>query len=120
MTKSPVRVLVCGGRDYMDHQNVAQVLRTIHAETPIVELIHGSARGADTFAGNWAIEMSIKVSAYPADWKTHGRSAGPMRNKRMLEDGHPDLVVAFPGGRGTADMVKRAVMVGIGIIKVTK
>ena len=42
------------------------------------------------------------------DWKKYGKKAGPLRNQQMLEEGKPDLVVAFPGGNGTADMVRRA------------
>ena len=54
---------------------------------------------------------------FPADWIRHGRAAGPIRNEQMLREGCPDLVVAFhddPGlGRGTADMVRRALAAGV-------
>ena len=51
--------------------------------------------------------------AYPANWKKHGRAAGPIRNKQMLEEAKPDLVIAFPGGAGTANMVKQAREAGV-------
>ena len=53
-----------------------------------------------------------------ADWAKHGRKAGPIRNQRMIDEGRPDLVVAFPGGTGTADMVERARVAGIRVIEI--
>jgi hypothetical protein len=57
---------------------------------------------------------------YPADWAKHGRAASPIRNQQMLDEGRPNLVVAFPGGRGTADMVRRARSAGVEVIEVDK
>jgi UDP-N-acetylmuramoylalanine-D-glutamate ligase len=54
----------------------------------------------------------------PADCETHGRSADPIRNRRTLDEGKPDLVVAFPGGRGTAHMVSQARAAGVRVIEV--
>jgi hypothetical protein len=46
--------------------------------------------------------------------------AGPLRNYQMLEEGKPDLVVAFPGGGGTKDMVRRAVKAGVSVHEVNR
>jgi UDP-N-acetylmuramoylalanine-D-glutamate ligase len=62
--------------------------------------------------------MRIPVETYEADWDTHGKAAGPIRNKRMLDEGKPDLVVAFPGGRGTANMISQARKAGVEVIEV--
>lgn len=83
-----------------------------------VRVIHGAARGADTLAHEWAAHHEIPVDVYPADWQAHGRAAGPIRNARMLEEGKPDVVVAFKGGRGTADMVRRARASGVPVVEV--
>ena len=56
------------------------------------------------------------VEEYPADWKKYGKSAGPLRNQRMIDEGKPDLVVAFPGGVGTADMISRAKAYNISVL----
>jgi hypothetical protein len=64
-------------------------------------------------AFNWAKDRGVEVLEFSADWKTHGKSAGPMRNRQMLNDGQPTAVVAFPGGRGTADMIRAAKAVGL-------
>ncbi|WP_218916547.1 SLOG family protein [Rubinisphaera brasiliensis] len=77
--------------------------------------MHGDARGADRLAGEWAADRGVEVLACAANWKVHGRAAGPISNRRMLDES-PDLLVAFPGGRGTADMVKAAKKAGVKIV----
>lgn len=103
------RVLVCGGRDYTDLNRVWDVLDEIKPS----HVIEGGARGADDLASRWAFSREVPCDTYPANWEAHGPAAGPIRNQYMLIDGKPDLVVAFPGGRGTADMVRRARKAGI-------
>ena len=98
------RVLVCGGRKYSNYSHLKMVLSSFE---PAV-VISGKAPGADSLAERWAKEAGVKFEGYPADWKTNGRAAGPIRNQQMLDEGKPDFVIAFPGGKGTADMVKRA------------
>lgn len=121
VTSSPqgLRVLVCGGRDFDDRELMERVLTRIDAEHPISVIIEGGGRGADHLAFSIAsVGNRWGTSTYDADWETHGRAAGPMRNQRMLDEGKPDLVVAFPGGRGTANMVKLALKAGVRVIEV--
>lgn len=99
-----MRVLVTGGRDFSDLALLTGALDHLHAQHPFTVLIHGDASGADRLSGEWAESRGIQVEARPADWKKHGRAAGPIRNSQMLDE-RPDIVVAFPGGKGTADMV---------------
>lgn len=108
-----IRVLVTGGRTYSDANRVYEVLDTIHAELGITVLIHGAANGADALARAWAESHDIPWIGCHADWRTHGKSAGPIRNAGMLADHKPDLVVAFKGNRGTADMVRQARAAGV-------
>lgn len=103
-----MRVLVCGGRDYADRDFLRLALSELHRELAIACLIDGAAPGADSLAHEWAVDTGIPTERYPADWDTYGKAAGAIRNRRMLVEGKPDLVVAFPGGRGTADMVRQA------------
>lgn len=113
-----MRVLVCGGRDYRDAAHLDRVLQQINAEGAIDTIIHGAARGADQLGEAWGLRWGKNLEPYPADWGTFGLSAGPRRNAVMLRDGKPDLVVAFPGGKGTADMVRRARRAGVRVIEV--
>lgn len=118
--KKDIRVLVCGGRDYTDYKTVRETLERIHREHTIAVLVHGGARGADGLAAHWAsLYPRIVIECHRADWGGRGKKAGPERNKRMLET-NPDMVVAFPGGNGTAHMVsisraagKRVIHVGV-------
>ena len=112
-------LLVCGGRDYADAETVFSALDALHAKTPIECLIEGGAKGADALARAWAQQRGVRVQTFPADWKRHGRSAGPKRNQQMIEV-RPDMVMAFPGGRGTADMVRRARAVGVAVVEMTQ
>jgi predicted Rossmann-fold nucleotide-binding protein len=55
---------------------------------------------------------------FPANWPKHGKGAGFIRNQQMLNEGKPDLMIAFPGGKGTADMIEKAIKAGIKVIEV--
>lgn len=103
-----IPVLVCGGRCFKDTAAIAEVLDQVHATRGIGRLIHGNAAGADRLAEAWAQARGIPTVACPADWAKYGLRAGPIRNSQMLAEHRPQLVVAFPGGPGTADMVRQA------------
>lgn len=133
-----MRILVCGGRNFgnlsalvADSVSRAQVekeynfiLRSLDKLAqddwpksepdqygnwlPKVTIISGGASGVDSVAIDWAVVNWCPFEEFKADWKLHGRQAGPIRNQRMIDIGKPDLVVAFPGGNGTADMMRRA------------
>ncbi|WP_352812796.1 DUF2493 domain-containing protein [Mesorhizobium sp. M0387] len=131
-------VLVCGGRQFgvpldhgpslpsdvdliradQDRKFLFQALDRLHQERAISIVIHGDADGADRLSGTLAESRQIPVRAFPADWETHRRAAGPIRNKQMLDEGTPDLVVAFPGGRGTANMVLQSRSAGVSVMEV--
>ena len=125
-----MRLLVCGGRDYRDQKHIDDVLNHIHAKRPITRLIHGDASGADTCGASWGRRNigADRVDPYPADWtdtshpgavirwrngKAYDAKAGHRRNARMLMLGCPDLVLAFPGGAGTGNMIGLARRAGV-------
>lgn len=110
-----MRVLVTGGREFSDAKVIHDLLSMVHKETPLTTLIHGNAKGVDRICGEWAEDNGIEVISCPANWKRHGRAAGMIRNQQMLKDHTPDLLVAFPGGPGTANMIERARLAGIQI-----
>lgn len=120
------RVLVCGGRDYDDRLRffsfMDRVLETIggtrESKRRDVVIIHGAARGADSLADDYGRERGLRVIRYPADWKTHRKAAGPIRNKLMLTDGQPHVIIAFEGGNGTADMIRQGKKAGVPVYEV--
>ena len=105
----PVRIIVCGGRDYADRAFVFQVLDKIHTLRGICEVIQGECpTGADRWAREWAVNMGKTLTRCRAEWEKYGKRAGPIRNRQMLEL-KPDGVVAFDtGGPGTRDMISAA------------
>lgn len=121
-----LRLLVCGGRDFHDWPKMWAWLDDLDRREGIGLVIDGAqkkeirdrwgnvieVRGADYWANGWAIAREKKTLRFPADWSL-GRRAGPIRNQRMLDEGRPNAVAHFPGGRGTADMVRRATAAGV-------
>lgn len=88
-----------GSREWTDGRIVAAVIEGLaEIEGGDVTVIHGAARGADTTADCAAIAGGFPVEPYPADWATHGKAAGPIRNQQMLDEGKPDVVIAFKDG----------------------
>ena len=109
--KNRYRVLVCGDRDWDDVEFMYDELDKL-ADIANPHIIHGAARGADRIAGEWAKSRMVPVRPFPADWDQYGKAAGPIRNQQMLDEGKPDLVMAFhndiENSKGTRDMVRRA------------
>jgi hypothetical protein len=138
-----MRILVCGGRGYgvptllpeingqpLDTPEAAEAraeaergrflrsLQHICDTNDVDAIIEGCATGADSLAEAFARIYGIVLRHFPADWTTYGRDAGQRRNGQMLVEGRPDLVVAFPGGRGTANMIAQAEKAGIPVRRV--
>jgi predicted polyphosphate/ATP-dependent NAD kinase len=108
------RVCVTGGRDFGDTSLVESIfdeLRIGIGDT----VVNGGCSGADTVCQQVAMRRLANVETHHANWKEHGRAAGPIRNREMLKSG-VDVLIAFPGGRGTADCVNAAKKLGIRVI----
>lgn len=121
-----MRLLVCGGRNYTDRSRVYNEIAIainwvsygncdndswLPAKGTVI--ISGGAPGADQLAADWAAIHFVPLEEYIAAWELYGKAAGPIRNAQMLEQGKPDLVLAFPGGKGTANMVAQARAAGV-------
>lgn len=126
------KILVCGGREYKDEETVFYILDALmdtmnlwawsarqQKHVAFCEIIHGGAKGADSIAHSWAVDRGAIIKVYKAEWEKHGNAAGPIRNTKMLHQGKPDLVVAFPGGKGTAHMVGLAENEGVEVKVIT-
>lgn len=98
------RIIVTGGRDYNNRQKVKEVLDFINPDV----VIQGGASGLDSLAKAWANAREKASFTEEADWDKYGKAAGPIRNRTMLELFPDAIVVAFPGGKGTADCIKAA------------
>lgn len=126
MSSNELRILICGGRNYDDRtyfyhfmdRVIEKIRGTGESQKRDVVIIHGAARGADSLADDYGRERGLRVIRYPADWETHGRSAGAIRNKLMLTDGDPHVIVAFKGGRGTQNMIQQGKKAGVPVYEV--
>jgi YspA, cpYpsA-related SLOG family len=112
------RVLVCGGRDFNDSDKLFEVLDQEHARNPFDLVITGGAKGADWWGHYWAIKRGVPYKVFPADWMTYGEAAGPVRDQQIIDEGRPDVVIAFPGGTGTDEVINRAGLAEVPVVRV--
>lgn len=118
-----MRVLVTGDREWDDQRIVNMVLDGAFDHDLRMTLIEGCAKGADSCAEVWADDASATHEHYPAQWDKYGRAAGPIRNRQMLEEGKPDVVIAFHDdlskSKGTRDMIDQAKRAGLPVYLVS-
>jgi hypothetical protein len=123
-----MRVLVTGGRTFTDRDWLWAGLDLLHEKGGITEIIEGGATGADVRAGEWSLHRLHKLpTVVDAEWERysvglkHGQKnpAGMIRNNKMAEM-RPDVVLACPGGNGTAHMVSVARRLGLKVIFLEK
>lgn len=107
-----LRLVICGGRNYQFTAQDYNRLTEIHARHNVVEVVSGGCEGADRCGEHWAMTCANvgRIRTFPADWDKYGKKAGPIRNQAMAD--YTNATVAFPGGRGTQDMLKRAKKAG--------
>lgn len=101
-------IAVAGGRDFDDRKLLDRVLAETYWQYPKMRVITGCAKGADSMVAAWCKLCQIPCDIFRADWERYGKAAGPNRNHEIIHKGNPDLLIAFPGGVGTADIVRRA------------
>lgn len=123
-----VRVCVTGGRTFTDTAWLHAGLDLLHQVGGITEIIEGGAPGADVRAGEWSTRrLGKKATVVEAEWEKYSRGlkagqknpAGIIRNAEMVKL-KPDVVLATPGGVGTADMVKQSQRAGLKVIFLEK
>ena len=112
-----MKVLVCGGSSYRNKAAVFDELDKLHGHHPISLLINGGARGADYSSSQWAKERNIPLEVFKTDRNQYGEKAFFLLNDRMLRDAQPDLVLAFPGGDVTADLLEKSENSGIRVVR---
>lgn len=128
-----MRVLIYGGREFgttkeeylkawafLNELALTEFPRTEEDEygnyLPAITIVSGEAKGADTIGMDFAVVNWTGYAGFPADWETHGKAAGYIRNQQMLDSGI-DLAIQFPGGKGTADMRSRLDKAGVRVIE---
>jgi len=110
--------LVTGGSKFKGTRLVFEVLDRLHLERNFTHMVHGDAAGVDTMAHRWSKKAGVQPVAMEALWDYDGDPAGTKRNQRMWDLFQPKLVVAFPGARGTANMMRISFNGGAEVIDV--
>ena len=110
-----MKAIICGGRYYEGNPEIDFVyLDKLRDKHNIIEVVSGNSNGADLLGERWAKSRKLELSVFKANWQLYGYSAGPIRNRKMLEyiknDIENGIVIAFPGGRGTQNMCSIARM----------
>ncbi len=124
-----MRVLCCGDRNYSSYEIIRRELEKLPKDT---EIIQGCANGADTMSAKISKVLGLKLISskdnadvinkpgFPANWDKYGKAAGAIRNKQMLDEGKPDLVLAFhtniEKSRGTKNVIEQAKKRGIKVL----
>lgn len=114
-----MKLIIAGGRDYILDGQIEDFDRFMQSIVDqlgaVTEVVSGGEKGADSVGMDWASRKGIPVRVFAPDWNSHGRAAGPIRNRQMAE--YADALVCFPGGRGTASMIREAQKLGLMIFK---
>jgi predicted Rossmann fold nucleotide-binding protein DprA/Smf involved in DNA uptake len=101
-----MKVIIAGGRDILDYKLVLNAIR--ESKFDITEVVSGMAKGVDTLAVQYANENDLVITPFFADWNTHGRAAGPIRNRQMAEYGDALIAIWDGESRGTKNMIEEA------------
>lgn len=111
------KVIIAGGREYSDYDTVEEVCNNRISNKSNLRVVSGGASGADALGERYAKENNYKLMIFKANWRKHGRSAGPIRNKAMAL--YADALIAFWDGksRGTKHMIDTAKASGL-LVKV--
>ena len=107
-----MKILVFGSRDWNDYNRILDIMQRLKSKYGDIIIIEGGCKGADLLAKKAAAECRIECEEYLADWNL-GKKAGPLRNQRMIDEGHPDMAVCFhndvENSRGSKDMKNRLI-----------
>lgn len=102
-----MKLIIAGSRNFSDYlllkKNLDKYLSNVKKED--VEIVSGSASGADKLGEKYAAERGYKITSFPADWKQYGRAAGPIRNS-LMADYATDCICFWDGqSKGTKWMI---------------
>lgn len=119
MSKEPFKVIIAGGRDFANYGLLKTKCNFLLQNKNIVEIVSGTANGADKLGERYAVENGFHMKRFPAEWTKYGKSAGYRRNAEMAD--YADALIAFWDGesRGTKHMIDLAQKKGI-LVRVIK
>lgn len=113
-----MKLIIAGGRHFDDAKYMLncligeeEIMKCAYVGT--LQIVSGTAPGADTLGEAWGKAHGCDILRFPADWARYKRGAGPIRNAEMAKEA--DALALFPGDRGTQSMFNEATKAGIKI-----
>jgi hypothetical protein len=106
-----MKVIIAGGRDYHEYDTLLEAIK--ESGFDITTVISGGAKGVDALGEQYAEGMNIPLNVYHADWERNGRAAGPIRNRKMAENGEALIAIWDGESRGTKNMIETATKLGL-------
>ena len=108
-----MKVIIAGGRDFTDYERLSCFCDKVLVNQKDIEIVSGTAKGADLLGERYANQKNYPVKRFPADWNKYGKSAGFHRNSQMAQ--YADALIAFwdQRSRGTKMMIELAKKQGL-------
>jgi hypothetical protein len=106
-----MRVIIAGGRDYHEYDTLIDAVN--ESGFLIETVVSGGATGVDALGERFAKESGLLLEVFPADWKTHGKAAGPIRNRQMAKNAEALIALWDGNSRGTKNMIETATKLGL-------
>lgn len=106
-----MKTIIAGGRDYHNYDTLLEAIE--ESQFKISTVVSGGATGVDALGERYSEEMNLPLQIYRADWETHGRAAGPIRNRKMAENAEALIAVWDGQSRGTKNMIETAQKKGL-------
>ena len=107
-----MKLIIAGGRNAPTYAELEDLWKYLDRGI-ITEVVSGCAKGADTLGEEWATKNNIPIKKFPADWETHGKGAGFIRNKEMVDYADSLLVIWDGVSKGTQHTVSLAKTTGM-------
>jgi YspA, cpYpsA-related SLOG family len=106
-----MKVIIAGGRDYENYDVLIDAVKESLFE--ITTVVSGGANGVDALGKRYAFENKKELDVHEANWKAHGRGAGPARNKKMAENAEALIAIWDGQSKGTKNMIDTATKKGL-------
>jgi hypothetical protein len=103
--------IIAGGRDIHDYELLKEAIQ--ECQFPIATVVSGGAKGVDALGEKYAEENGLNLKIFNADWESHGRAAGPIRNRKMAENADALIAIWDGKSRGTKNMIETATKLGL-------
>lgn len=101
-----MKTIIAGSRTFLDYKLLMSKVDHYRKDHKITEIVSGGADGADHMGELYAHSNGIELKVFPANWKTHGRAAGPIRNKQMADYAECLIAVWDGQSKGTKNMIE--------------